>query len=77
MSKHRLTATYKNLLGVFISASHDAGARAVCEVLQNKGIVIANTKQASGLCSHAGTKLKPLRRVSLSIRANMHPQAYL
>ena len=38
MSKYRLTATYKNLLGVFISASHVAGARAVCEVLQNKGI---------------------------------------
>ena len=38
-SKNRLTATYKNLLGIFIAAEHEAGAKAVCEVLHQKGIL--------------------------------------
>ena len=35
-SKNGLRATYKNLLGKFITAEHE-GAKAVCEVLQKKG----------------------------------------
>ena len=42
-SKNRLTATYKNLLGIFIKAEHEAGAKAVCEVLHQKGIIIINS----------------------------------
>ena len=38
-SNKGLRATYKNLLGKFITARprHEAGAKAVCEVLQKKG----------------------------------------
>ena len=36
-SNNSLKATYKNLLGKFITARHIAGANAVCEVLQKKG----------------------------------------
>ena len=36
-SKNGLRATYKNLLGKFLTARHEAGVKAVCEVLQKKG----------------------------------------
>ena len=36
-SKSGLDAKYKNLLGIFVTAGHDAGAKAVCIVLQKKG----------------------------------------
>ena len=36
-SNNGLEATYENLLEIFVTARHEAGAKAVCVVLQNKG----------------------------------------